>query len=87
MSLLLGDDCVNNAVHSRFHVMLCLGLLLTHHSMKPQFMIADCECLPPAIVLLQTVAVVHTNACLQSSYTINMLSHAKCVTQVQCAQK
>ncbi len=77
MSLLLGDDCVNNAVHSLFHVMLCVGLLLTHHSMKPQFIIADCECihyvcicLPPAIVSLQTVAVVNTNACLQSGYTI-----------------
>ena len=69
MSLLLGDDCINDAVHSLFHVMLCLGLLLTTHSMKLQSMIADCQRLPPTVLSLQTVAVVHTNASLQSSYT------------------
>ena len=91
MSLLLGDDCVNNAVHSLFHVMLCLGLWLTHHSMKPQFTIADCDGLPPAIVSVQTVTVVHSkfamDACNQVTPS-NMLSHAKfrCHSSAMCAK-
>ena len=64
MSLLLGDECV---VHTLFHIMLWLGLSLTQHSMKPQFTIADCDGLPPAVVSLQILAAVHIrfamNAC------------------------